>query len=46
MSRSNYLIFGISKGLGKALVKYLPQKQDVIFGISRTEPDYLKEPKP
>ena len=43
MSRSKYLIFGVSKGFGKALTKYLPQKQDVVFGVSRTEPDYLKE---
>lgn len=43
MNTSKYLIFGISKGLGKALAKYLPKKQDVIFGISRTAPDYLKE---
>ena len=41
--RSTYLIFGISKGFGKALAKYLPQKQDKIFGVSRTEPSYLKE---
>jgi short-subunit dehydrogenase len=43
MNKSKYLIFGISKGLGKALVKYLPKKEDVIFGISRTKLDYLKE---
>jgi 3-oxoacyl-[acyl-carrier protein] reductase len=43
MNRSNYLIFGISKGLGKALTKYLPHKQDVVYGVSRTEPNYLKE---
>lgn len=42
MSRSKYLIFGISKGFGKALAKYLPQKEDVVYGVSRTEPDYLK----
>ncbi|MBV6647770.1 MAG: SDR family oxidoreductase [Cyclobacteriaceae bacterium] len=43
MDRKSYLIFGVSKGLGKALTKHLPSKDDVVYGISRTEPDYLKE---
>ena len=43
MSKKTYLIFGISKGLGKALAKHLPSKDDLVYGISRTEPDYLKE---
>ena len=43
MSRRKYLIFGISKGLGEAIAKYLPNSQNVVYGISRTMPNYLKE---
>lgn len=43
MTKRKYLIYGISKGLGKAFAKHLPQKHDIVFGVSRTEPDYLKE---
>jgi len=40
---STYLVFGISKGLGKAIVEQLPNPQDHVFGISRSEPSFLKE---
>ncbi|MEJ5090666.1 SDR family oxidoreductase [Sphingobacterium faecium] len=38
-----YLIFGISKGLGKVITKSLPDEHDEVFGISRSKPNYLKE---
>ncbi|MEN5088914.1 SDR family oxidoreductase [Sphingobacterium faecium] len=38
-----YLIFGISKGLGKAIAKCLPNENDEVLGISRSKPDYLHE---
>ncbi|MGJ1447543.1 SDR family oxidoreductase [Sphingobacterium spiritivorum] len=41
--RRDYLIYGISKGLGKALAKHLPQAEDLVYGISRNQPDYLQE---
>ncbi len=41
MEEKTFLIFGISKGLGKALAKYLPNDRDATIGISRTKPDYL-----
>ncbi len=43
MKKQTFLIYGISKGLGKALSKYLPKKDDLVYGVSRTEPDYLNE---
>ncbi|MGJ1450973.1 SDR family oxidoreductase [Sphingobacterium spiritivorum] len=33
----------MSKGLGKALAKHLPQAEDLVYGISRNQPDYLQE---
>ncbi|MGJ1283667.1 SDR family oxidoreductase [Sphingobacterium spiritivorum] len=43
MTNHTYLIYGISKGLGKALAKHLPQAEDLVYGISRNQPDYLQE---
>lgn len=43
MSSKTYLIFGISKGLGKSITINLPNEADKVFGISRTEPTYLKD---
>lgn len=43
MKKQTFLIYGISKGLGKALSKYLPKIDDLVYGISRTQPDYLNE---
>lgn len=43
MTAKTYLIFGISKGLGKSIAINLPKDIDKVFGISRTQPEYLKE---
>ncbi|WP_164126019.1 SDR family NAD(P)-dependent oxidoreductase [Sphingobacterium luzhongxinii] len=45
MDKKTYLIFGVSKGLGKAITQQLPDTADTIFGISRSEPDYLDTQK-
>lgn len=39
-NKGTYLIYGVSKGLGKAILKFLPDKNDKVFGISRTRPAY------
>jgi 3-oxoacyl-[acyl-carrier protein] reductase len=41
MERKNYLIFGISKGLGSAITKLIPSYSDTVYGISRTAADYF-----
>ncbi|MDM1351115.1 SDR family oxidoreductase [Myroides marinus] len=41
MNSKSYLIFGVSKGLGKAITEHLPSKQDTVYGVSRSKPDYL-----
>lgn len=38
--KHTYLIYGVSKGLGKAIQKYLPGKNDKVIGISRSKPFY------
>lgn len=43
MDKKTYLIFGVSKGLGKAIAQQLPNKEDTVFGISRSKPSYLEE---
>lgn len=43
MNNKTYLIFGVSKGLGKAIAQQLPNKEDTVFGISRSKPSYLEE---
>lgn len=35
-----FLIYGVSKGLGKALVEGLPSTSDTIYGVSRSEPPF------
>lgn len=40
-----YLIYGISKGLGKAVTQNIPSDEDYVFGVSRSEPDYLNDTK-
>jgi len=35
-----YLIYGVSRGLGKAILKFLPEQGDKVFGVSRTRPAY------
>lgn len=41
MKAKTYLIFGVSKGLGKVITLNLPDKNNIVFGISRSMPDYL-----
>lgn len=36
-----FLVYGVSKGLGKAIVQKVPQPADKVYGVSRTEPDSL-----
>ncbi len=43
MTSKTFLIFGISKGLGKAITLLLPAVEDRVYGVSRTEPGYLLE---
>lgn len=45
MASKTYLIFGISKGLGKAIVKTIPGNKDIVYGVSRSKPDYLENHK-
>ena len=35
-----YLIYGVSRGLGKAILKFLPEQADRVIGVSRTRPAY------
>lgn len=37
-SKKTFLIYGVSKGLGKAIVKTVPKPTDTIYGVSRTQP--------
>lgn len=39
---ANLLILGASRGLGAALVEGLPRKGDAVFGLSRSEPAWLR----
>ncbi|QER38291.1 SDR family oxidoreductase [Acinetobacter suaedae] len=43
MSDSNktFLIYGVSKGLGKAIVQAVPKPTDTIYGVSRTQPQKI-----
>ncbi len=43
MDAKNFLIYGISKGLGRAIALNIPTPNDYVFGISRTKPDYLDD---
>jgi len=43
MANKTYLIFGISKGLGKVITTTLPDINDLIFGISRSKPTFLNQ---
>lgn len=42
-NHKTYLIFGVSKGLGKALTLTLPSGEDIVYGVSRTQPEYLNK---
>ncbi|GAB1440782.1 SDR family oxidoreductase [Providencia sp.] len=35
-----YLIYGVSKGLGKALVQGIPTSEDTTYGVSRSKPPF------
>ncbi|MCU4337147.1 SDR family NAD(P)-dependent oxidoreductase [Acinetobacter dispersus] len=35
---TTFLIYGVSKGLGKAIVQAVPKPTDTIYGVSRTQP--------
>lgn len=35
-----FLIYGVSKGLGKALIEGVPDQTDTVYGVSRTEPPF------
>ena len=37
-----YLIYGISKGLGRAIAHSIPQTEDTVYGISRSKPTDIK----
>lgn len=35
-----FLVYGVSKGLGKALIEGIPTAQDTIYGVSRSMPSF------
>ncbi|EMN0828281.1 SDR family oxidoreductase [Providencia rettgeri] len=35
-----YLIYGVSKGLGKALVEGIPTNEELVYGVSRSKPSF------
>lgn len=37
-SSRNFLIYGVSKGLGKAIIQSIPESNDVVYGVSRSTP--------
>ncbi|MEX6257049.1 hypothetical protein [Providencia huaxiensis] len=37
-----YLIYGVSKGLGKALVEGIPTNKELVYGVSRSNPRLSK----
>lgn len=37
-SSKNFLIYGVSKGLGKAIIQSIPESNDVVYGVSRSAP--------
>lgn len=41
MNPKNYIVFGVSKGLGKAIVEQIPHLADTVYGLSRSVPTYL-----
>lgn len=40
-SNKTFLIYGVSKGLGKAIVQAVPKPTDTIYGVSRTQPQEM-----
>ncbi|AOA59066.1 SDR family NAD(P)-dependent oxidoreductase [Acinetobacter larvae] len=43
LAARNFVIYGVSRGLGKALVESIPRPHDQVYGIARTAPR-LKRP--
>lgn len=41
MAGQKYVVFGVSRGLGKAIAKMLCTGENIVYGISRSQPDYL-----
>lgn len=40
-SNKTFLIYGVSKGLGKAIVQAVPKPTDTIYGVSRSQPQQI-----
>lgn len=40
-SSKNFLIYGVSKGLGKAILHSIPEAHDVVYGVSRSTPSKI-----
>lgn len=40
-SNKTFLIYGVSKGLGKAIVQTVSKPTDTIYGVSRTQPQKI-----
>lgn len=45
-ANKTYVVYGASKGLGKAICQSLPVYGDLVFGISRTAPAYAEASLP
>lgn len=43
MMSKTYVVYGVSKGLGQAIIEALPTDQDQIYGISRSKPSCNRE---
>lgn len=41
MAAKNYLIYGVSKGLGKTIALHVPSSEDRVYGVSCSRPTYL-----
>ncbi|WP_368921003.1 SDR family NAD(P)-dependent oxidoreductase, partial [Providencia vermicola] len=41
MMKKTFLVYGVSKGLGKALIEGIPTAQDTIYGVSRSIPQFI-----
>lgn len=43
MKNKSYLIYGVSKGLGRAIAHGLPKDNDIVYGVSRSKPADTKD---
>ncbi|MEK6451334.1 MULTISPECIES: SDR family NAD(P)-dependent oxidoreductase [unclassified Myroides] len=43
MKNKSYLIYGVSKGLGRAIAHGLPKDNDIVYGVSRSKPADAKD---